>query len=399
MSREEKDVFICGAGVVSALGSSPEQVSRAFCAPGHAFQHRSFNGTEEWVAPLSADSEQLLERIRGERGSHERLDRSVLMAIAAARSAFSGADWKDLSDVGVVVGSSRGATATFEQQYKRFSEHQTGRTDVWTSPTTTLGNLSTAVAQDLGCEGIEISHSITCSTALHSVLSAVGWIHAGMGNRFLAGGSEAALTDFTIAQMKALRIYTSESSGEYPCRPLEEAAGINSFALGEGAVMFALEGRRPGVIAGALARIEGLGWGIEHISSLTSMSREGASFVKSMRRALDSQRVAAPVDLIVAHSPGTVMGDRSERAAVEEVFGKNAPLMVSPKWQIGHTFGASGGFGILQALTFLNGAAVTVPPYLKAQGARYPDSISRVMVNAAGFGGNSTSVILSRVDT
>jgi 3-oxoacyl-(acyl-carrier-protein) synthase len=38
-----------------------------------------------------------------------------------------------------------------------------------------LGNISSWVAHDLQSSGPEISHSITCSTALHAVLNGVAW--------------------------------------------------------------------------------------------------------------------------------------------------------------------------------------------------------------------------------
>jgi 3-oxoacyl-(acyl-carrier-protein) synthase len=79
------------------------------------------------------------------------------------------------------------------------------------SPTTTLGNISSWVAHDLQSSGPEISHSITCSTALHALLNGVAWLKAGMADKFLVGGTEAPLTDFTIAQMRALKIYSNSA--------------------------------------------------------------------------------------------------------------------------------------------------------------------------------------------
>jgi 3-oxoacyl-(acyl-carrier-protein) synthase len=61
---------------------------------------------------------------------------------------------------------------------------------------------------DLQSSGPEISHSITCSTALHAVLNGIAWLKSGMVDKFFSGGSEAPLTDFTIAQMRALKIYS-----------------------------------------------------------------------------------------------------------------------------------------------------------------------------------------------
>ena len=75
-----------------------------------------------------------------------------------------------------------------------------------------MGNISSWVAHDLQTEGPEISHSITCSTALHALLNGVAWLQSGKQIKFLVGGSEAPLTPFTIAQMQALKIYAKRNT-------------------------------------------------------------------------------------------------------------------------------------------------------------------------------------------
>jgi 3-oxoacyl-(acyl-carrier-protein) synthase len=55
--------------------------------------------------------------------------------------------------------------------------------------TTTLGNISSWVAHDLQSSGPEISHSITCSTALHAVLNGC-MVEIRMIDKFMVGGSE-----------------------------------------------------------------------------------------------------------------------------------------------------------------------------------------------------------------
>src|SRR5690606_31952515 len=96
------------------------------------------------------------------------LDPTVLYAIYASRAALGQAGWKD-GDFGVNIGSSRGATGLFEKYHGEFI--QKGEVSTLSSPTTTLGNISSWVAHDLQSQGPEISHSITCSTALHSLLN------------------------------------------------------------------------------------------------------------------------------------------------------------------------------------------------------------------------------------
>ena len=117
------------------------------------------------------------------------------------------------------VGSSRGATELLEKYHKAYLEDPSQRIFPLTSPITTLGNISSSVAHDIEADGPAISHSVTCSTALHAVFNGIAWMRAGMADRFIVGGAEAPLTGFTIAQMKALRIYTNGMDARYPCRP------------------------------------------------------------------------------------------------------------------------------------------------------------------------------------
>src|SRR5690606_23524322 len=147
------------------------------------------------------------------------------------------------------------------------------KTSTLSSPTTTLGNISSWVAHDLGSQGPEISHSITCSTALHALLNGAAWIKSGMANKFLVGGSEAPLTPFTLAQMKALKIYSrvAERSRSYPCLALDMEKTENTMVLGEGASVLCLEqGKREG----ALAEIAGLGYATEVLEHNISISAD-----------------------------------------------------------------------------------------------------------------------------
>ena len=87
---------------------------------------------------------------------YKSLDNSVLYAILASREAVKKAGWND-SKFGVNIGSSRGATQLFEKHHQEFLE--TGKTPTLTSPTTTLGNISTWVAHDLKSKGPELAEA------------------------------------------------------------------------------------------------------------------------------------------------------------------------------------------------------------------------------------------------
>jgi 3-oxoacyl-(acyl-carrier-protein) synthase len=273
----------------------------------------------------------------------------------------------------------------WEAAYAEFV--RTGQVAPATSPFTTLGNISSWVGQHLGTRGYRGEHSVTCSTALHAVANAVAWLRAGMAERFLAGAAEAPLTPFGLAQLRALRIYSSAETGAtWPCQPLL-AKTRNTLVLGEGAACFALE-RRPA--HPPLAWIAGLGFAQEAIDSPTGIDPAGSGFYAAMEQALGDS--AAPPDLIIAHAPGTRQGDAAELAAISRLFGAGHPPVVSTKYCQGHTFGASGGLSLELALLYLNGELSAPLPLTAGQWGG--GAIRRVLVNSAGFGGNCVSILL-----
>jgi 3-oxoacyl-(acyl-carrier-protein) synthase len=357
--------------------------------------------TEAWAAPLPGPLKKAIMDSVGNDSMYRDLDTSVHFALYTARKALLMADWGRGQEIGINIGSSRGATGVFEKYHGEFLN--TGRTSALASPTTTLGNISSWVSHDLQSKGPDISHSITCSTALHALLNGIAWIRSGMAARFIAGGSEAPLTPFTIAQMKALKIYAPNSphgskdtraSREghfFPCRALDMGKAGNSMVLGEGASMACLE---PGISEKSLATIDGVGYATEPLEHNVSLSTEATCFQRSMRMALGKLPPEA-VDILIMHAPGTVKGDQAELRAVQDVFGKKLPAMTSNKWKIGHTFGASGMLSIELALLMLRYQQFIPVPY--ADDKRRPEEINRVMVNAVGFGGNAVSMLLGRV--
>jgi 3-oxoacyl-(acyl-carrier-protein) synthase len=325
-----------------------------------------------------------------------------LYAIAASRKAIQNAGWKPNDIFGINIGSSRGATDLFEKHYQEYLE--TGKAQTLASPTTTLGNISSWVAHDLQSSGPEISHSITCSTALHALLNGVAWLRSGMADKFLVGGSEAPLTDFTIAQMRALKIYSNIDErqpelAEWPNRAFDLKKTQNGMILGEGAAVCCLE---IGKKEKALAYVEGIGYATEILEHNISISAEAICFQKSMKMALENTDLSE-VDAIVMHAPGTKAGDLTEYKAIQKVFtssvrpsvsgGTELPMLTTNKWKIGHTFGASGMLSIEMGILMMQHQKFIGVPFAEVQKPR--KQIRKVLVNSVGFGGNAVSILLS----
>lgn len=408
-------IAITSLASFSPLGNTPEGIWNNYLSPKTLITINEFNGKGQFVATIPAEIRKEIDRLRKEDSKYKALDETVLMAILTSRKAIEKAGWQKGDDFGINIGSSRGATQLFEKYHSEFIT--TGKTSTLTSPTTTLGNISSWVAHDLKSKGPEISHSITCSTALHAVLNAVAWLQSGMTTKFLVGGSEAPLTAFTLAQMHALKIYATlrqtqyntsiiekpntincqskpvEDLLSYPCRAFDLSKTKNTMVLGEGAAMACLE---LGEKENALGYITGIGYATDELEHNISISDDAICFQKSMAMALQNVSLDE-VDAIVMHAPGTIKGDTSEYKAIEQMFKDKLPLLTTNKWKIGHTFGASGILSIELALMMIQcNTFIGIPFVTNPVRVSNPDRvIKNVLINAVGFGGNAVSVLVS----
>jgi len=371
-------IAIMQYGSVSPL--SPSKPWEDYLIPKSAITYESTTPQ----AVLHSLSEQRLTELKNENERYKPLDRSVLMAIISARKAMKNFTKKGL--LGINIGSSRGATALFEKHYQYFLKNN--KALPLASPTTTLGNVSSWVGQDLQQKNISFSHSITCSTALHGILNAIAWLESGLCTQFLAGGTEAPLTPFTFAQMKALRMYSSLKNA-FPCQSLNLKKTENTQVLGEGAAVFLLEKEN----VSALAHIIGIGFSTENIQHSVSISKDAECFQSSMKMALKSAQLPT-VDVIVTHAPGTKKGDLAEYKAIQKIF-TPLPYLTSNKWKIGHTFGTSGALSLEMALLMLQNQQVVPNPCISFE-QKEPSSLKTIMINSTGFGGNAVSLLICR---
>lgn len=380
----KQKIAITALSSVSALGHKPEIIWDNYKAHPSCISLQKIGDQEIAVAQLPSETKMEIEALRLSEVKYKNLDPSVLFAIYTSREALKQARWKQNDNFGINIGSSRGATELFEKYHQEFIE--TGMSSTLASPTTTLGNISSWVAHDLKSKGPEISHSITCSTALHALLNGVVWLKAGMVDKFLVGGSEAPLTSFTIAQMQALKIYSQSTE----CRSFDLEKKKNTMVLGEGASMICLE---TGEKENALAYVEGIGYATDILEHSISISTEAQCFQDSMKMALGEIDLKE-IDVVVMHAPGTVKGDLSEYKAIQKLFGNHLPMLTTNKWKIGHTFGASGMLSVELALLMLQHNTFIGVPFAEKQPEK--KTIRKVLVNAVGFGGNAVSIVIGR---
>lgn len=378
----KEPIYIQSYASISALGTDKEEIWNNYLTNNHLFTEMNISELSCFVSKIDQDKEVELYKILDSDSKYKHIDRSVLLALFVSRKAVLESTINDQL-MGINFGSSRGATELFEKYYDEFKK--TKQVSTFTSPATTLGNISSWVSHDLQLQGPEISHSITCSTGLHAVLNGIAWLQAGFSSTFLVGASEASLTPFTLAQLAALKVY-SRSNDEYPNKALDFSKKYNSMVLGEAAVAMILSKQAEN----ALGKIIGIGYATEVLSSGTSISTDALCFQKSMRMAINDYELSS-IDAIIMHAPGTIQGDLTEFHAIQCLFGESIPLVTSNKWKIGHTFAASGLLSIELALLMLQKQVFISSPFYTQ---KLDKPLKRILVNAVGFGGNAVSILI-----
>lgn len=379
----KQPVFINSIASISALGTSMAEIWDNYLHENSLFQKVEANQKHYWVSKFSEKETEQINEIMTSDSKYKHLDKSVVLAILVARKCFENSHFLD-KNVGINFGSSRGATTLFEKHHADFVSD--GFVSTFTSPSTTLGNISSWVSHDLQTDGPEISHSITCSTGLHAVLNGIAWLQSGMSNQFLVGASEAPLTPFTLSQLSALKVYSNEENS-LADRCLDFSKTTNTMVLGEAASCLSLSLSSEN----AIAKITGIGFATEVLSSSTSISSDAKCFQKSMKMAIGSNN-SDDIDAVVMHAPGTIQGDSTEFEAIKTIFGDNLPILTSNKWKVGHTFATSGLLSIELAILMLqNQQIIESPFYANPQNSR---KLSKILVNAVGFGGNAVSILI-----
>lgn len=342
-------VVITGAGTVNAL---------AHDVPGSLAAMAAGRGA---ISPLDLpDVERLSVRIgaavRGwDAGQHltraqvTSTDRFAQFALAAAAQAMaqSGLEVGEGHDCGAIIGTAGGGLGTADAAYRAVYAEGKNRVAPLTvpklMPNAAAGHLSMAH----GLRGPVFALSSACASGSHAIGLACHLIRSGAARAILAGGSEAMLCFGGIKAWEGLRVMS-----ERACRPFSLTR--DGMVQGEGAAVFVVEDREAALARGAPVLAEILGFAMtSDAGDLVAPSQAGAA--QAMRAALkDAGLAAEAVGYINAHGTGTAANDRTEAAAIREVFGPAPPPVSSTKAMHGHAMGATGAIEVLACLMALN---------------------------------------------
>ena len=141
-----------------------------------------------------------------------RMDRNVLLAVAAAQEAWDDAGLEDVdaTRVGILVGSAIGGIATIVEQQQVFAERGADRVSPFFIPSVLVDTASGQIAIQLGLKGTNFAPVSACATGSTAIGEAAESIRRGQADVVLAGGTEAPILPLILAGFCAMRGLVAE---------------------------------------------------------------------------------------------------------------------------------------------------------------------------------------------
>ena len=346
-------VVITGAGVVSALGMDLNT------------NLNSLSEGKNGIGPINfLNAERLSVRIGGQilnynpydhfsKQENSIYDKFTQFALIATKQAVSssGIEFKekDSSKIGVILGTAGGGLQTQDENYRQVYEEGKNRVHPLIVPKLMNNAAASNVSIKFNAQGPCFTIASACSSSNHAMGQALNLIRSGVIKAAITGGSESMLCFGGIKAWEGLRIMSKDA-----CRPFCQTR--DGMVQGEGAAIFIFENYQNAKKRGANILAEVAGFSMtSDAKDIVNPSKKGAA--RAIFGAMqDAKFNIEDVGYINAHGTGTLANDKTECAAIKEVFKNHTKeLMISStKSMHGHLIGGTGAVELLACLLALN---------------------------------------------
>ncbi len=390
---------VTGVGIIGAPGCGISQVWRALASHTSGLRPLSLFPSPRYGQLPAGEVQADLCAL----GAPTRASRSDRLAWLAAREALASAA-VDLASCaergGCVLGCSVGGSFDSERFLTTLLERKRMRS----GPTRFHECVSSVdlIAGEFGLLGPSMAISTACSSGALAIATAAEFILADEADVMLAGGADS-LSRMTWGGFHSLLLV--DGAG---CRPFDKnRAGMS---LGEGAAVLVLEAEEIARRRGATILARLTGWGTScDAHHATAPHPQGAGAAGAMQGALSRAGLTpTAIDYVNTHGTGTRDNDLAEARALRAVFGSRVPPFSSTKHFFGHALAASGAIEAVVCIEALRrqqlppnlgfssmDPAIGLEPVTRLQSA----SLTHVMSNSFGFGGNNAVLIFSQPGT
>ena len=343
----------------------------------------------------------------------KRMGRYTQFAVAASKMAAEDAGIKigenvNPERVGVWIGSGIGGLDEFEVQHKKFLDKGPRRVNPFIIPMLIPDMAAGRVSIELGAKAINNCSVTACASGANSIGDAFRVIQTGEVDMMIAGGTEAAITEMTLAGFSNMTALSTNPDPKTASRPFDK--NRDGFVIAEGAGILILEELEHAKARNAKIYGELVGYGSTgDAHHITTPAPNGEGGQRAIKLALkDANLAPEEIDYINAHGTSTYYNDLFETKAIKEVFGPHANILSvsSTKSMTGHLLGAAGAIEAIFSLLAIKEGIV--PPTINYQ---TPDeeldidyvpnkaktmNVNAVLSNSLGFGGHNASLIFKK---
>lgn len=397
----EEPIVITGAGIVSAIGVGMKETLASLKAGKTGIGEMKYLTSRHRDLPVGEvplNNAEMMKMLGVE--DDIRLTRTALMGRLALREALENAQMTEeqIRQAPFISATTVGGMDRRELYFAQEQDCDLVHAEISTHH---CGSCTEMIAQPFGEFASMATVSTACSSATNAMITGANMLRCGMADIVVVGGSEC-LTLFHLNGFNTLMILDHE-----PCRPFDKnRAGLN---LGEGAAYLVMETAASASKRGVkpMCQLSGYGNACDAFHQ-TASSPEGEGAWLAMQEALRMAGLQpGEIQYVNAHGTGTPNNDESESHALRRIFGEDLPPVSSTKSFTGHTTSASGS--IEAVICMLAIEHQFMPPQINwhtpmddgivpVTDSTPKQEIRHILSNAFGFGGNDSSLVISKYE-
>ena len=401
-----KRVVITGAGTINSIGQDFSQTINSLREGRCGISALKFKDVERLSIKIGGQIHNFEPDRHFNRQQLSLYDRYTQLTLIAADEAItqSGLTFNGelAASTGVVLGTAGGGVSTWDDNYRAVYEEGKNRVHPFVVPKLMNNAAASHLSMKFNLKGPTFTVSSACASSNHAMAQAFQIVRSAQSSVMVTGGSESMMCFGGIKAWEGLRVMSKDA-----CRPF--SLNRNGMVQGEGAAIFVFEELEHAKRRGANIFCEVKGFAMSSdAADIVNPSKHGAA--RAISQALkDAQVNLEDVDYINAHGTGTAANDKTECAAVADVFGHHADkiMISSTKSMHGHIIGGTGAVELIACILALRDGVISptigyvehdpecaldVVPN-EARDAKVKLAIS----NAFAFGGLNAVLVLQKV--
>jgi 3-oxoacyl-[acyl-carrier-protein] synthase II len=413
MEWMKRRVVVTGLGLITPLGTGIQKTWEGICKGASGIDRITTFDTSESPVQIAGEVKDFNAEDFIERKEIKKMDVFIQYALSAGSMAIEDAGLKiteaNADRVGVIVGAGIGGIQTIERYHSVLLQNGQRRISPFFIPMLITNLAAGQISMRFGARGPNSCVTTACAAGTHAIGDAFKIIQRGDADAMIAGGSESAITQLTIAGFANMKALSSRNdTPQKASRPFDMER--DGFVIAEGAGIIVLEELQAALARRAKIYAEVIGYGMTADAyHMTAPDPEGRGVVNCMRMALrDADIAPEDVHYINAHGTSTPYNDSHETMAIKQVFGEHAYQLAvsSTKSMTGHLLGAAGG--VEAAFCALALSEGIIPPTINYEHpdpecdldyvpnhARHTD-LENAVSNSFGFGGTNACIVLKK---